>query len=217
MVGDVHGCFETLAFALETLDFDEARDRLFGVGDLVARGPNSVAAVDWLEHRFVAVALGNHDRAARDWFAAKLRGSRERPFDWIREIGPAEYRRWHEVMRGMPLAITIDTEYGSVGVVHAETPHPVWAQAIALLEHGEASDVDVALLGFAAPHRPLMRQPVEGLRVLVSGHFVVNAVTVSQNRYNIDTGAGFAAPARLSLLEINAPDLRSYTFDVRDT
>ena len=103
-----------------------------------------------------------------------------------------------------------------MGVVHAETPDLVWARAIALLENGREADVDIALLGFATPHRPLRPKPVEGLRVLVSGHFVVDAVTVAQNRYNIDTGAGFATPARLSLLEVNATDLRSYTFDVRD-
>ena len=116
----------------------------------------------------------------------------------------------------MPLAVTIDTPFGPVGIVHAETPDPVWARAIALLESGRAADVDIALLGFEAAHRPLELKPVEGLRVLVSGHFVVDDVAVTQNRYNIDTGAGFATPARLSLLEVNAPDLRSYTFDVRD-
>ena len=216
VVGDVHGCFKTLAHALERLGFDEARDRLFGVGDLVARGPNSGAAADWLERWFEAVALGNHDRAARDWFAAKLRGSRERPFGWVRRIEPAEYPRWYEALRGMPLAVTIDTRYGAVGIVHAETPDPVWSRATVLLDNGNAADVDIALLGFEAPYRRLRRRPVEGLRALVSGHFVVDAVTATQNRYNIDTGAGFAAPARLTLLEGNAPDLRSYTFDVRE-
>ena len=53
----VHGCFRTLARALAELDFDPERDRLFGVGDLVNRGPHSVEALEWLERRFEAVAL----------------------------------------------------------------------------------------------------------------------------------------------------------------
>ena len=75
VVGDVHGCFRTLERALAELQFDADRDRLFGVGDLVNRGPHSVEAVDWLEQRFTAVTLGNHDRAALRWFEEKLGGS----------------------------------------------------------------------------------------------------------------------------------------------
>ena len=64
VVGDVHGCFRTLERALEGLDYDPERDRLFGVGDLVNRGPHSIESLEWLERRFEAVALGNHDRVS---------------------------------------------------------------------------------------------------------------------------------------------------------
>ncbi len=40
VVGDVHGCFRTLECALLEIEFDPSRDRLFGVGDLVNRGPH---------------------------------------------------------------------------------------------------------------------------------------------------------------------------------
>ena len=39
VVGDVHGSFRTLAFALDVVGFDAGCDRLFGVGDLVTRLP----------------------------------------------------------------------------------------------------------------------------------------------------------------------------------
>ena len=55
VVGDVHGCFRTLQHALAALAFEPERDRLIGVGSLVARGPHSGKAVDWLEGRFTAV------------------------------------------------------------------------------------------------------------------------------------------------------------------
>ena len=71
VVGDVHGCFRTLARALDAVGYEAGCDRLFGVGDLVNRGPHSADAVDWLERRFAAVVLGNHDRAVLSWFAAK--------------------------------------------------------------------------------------------------------------------------------------------------
>ena len=45
VVGDVHGCFRTLDGALCELRFDTDSDRLFGVGDLVDRGPHSAEAL----------------------------------------------------------------------------------------------------------------------------------------------------------------------------
>lgn len=72
VVGDVHGCFRTLERALGEIAFDPSRDRLFGVGDLVNRGPHSADAVEWLDSRFDVVTLGNHDVAVRSWFRSKL-------------------------------------------------------------------------------------------------------------------------------------------------
>jgi bis(5'-nucleosyl)-tetraphosphatase (symmetrical) len=67
VVGDVHGCFETLQRLLADCGFDHGRDRLWLVGDLVNRGPESLEVLRWardldrrLGERMVAVA-GNHD------------------------------------------------------------------------------------------------------------------------------------------------------------
>ena len=78
VASDVHGCFRTLERALEALSFDTSRDRLFGVGNLVERGPHSLEALDWLKHRFACVALGNHEDAALGWLEDALEGSTER-------------------------------------------------------------------------------------------------------------------------------------------
>ncbi len=66
-IGDVHGCAATLAALLARLPFRSEEDRLWMVGDLVNRGPDSVGVLRWarrtseeLGRRFVAV-LGNHD------------------------------------------------------------------------------------------------------------------------------------------------------------
>ena len=214
VVGDVHGCFRTLECALAALAFDGSRDRLFGVGDLVERGPHSAEAIDWIEPRFTAVTLGNHDVAAFAWLTDKLEGSDKEPHGWFRSIPADDYARWMGAFRGMPLAVTIETQHGDIGVIHAESPHHCWPKALELLESGHG--LGIALLGFpddeGTPHHR-HTGAVEGVRALVHGHRPVVEVERTENRWNIDTGAGIPELNRLSVLELG-PELRSWTFDV---
>jgi len=63
LIGDVQGCDEALGRLLDTVGFSPSRDRLVVLGDLVNRGPASLAAV----RRLMALGgsaqtlLGNHD------------------------------------------------------------------------------------------------------------------------------------------------------------
>ena len=63
LIGDVQGCDEPLARLLDTVDFSPSRDTLYLLGDLVNRGPASLAVL----RRLMALEgaahclLGNHD------------------------------------------------------------------------------------------------------------------------------------------------------------
>ncbi len=63
LIGDVQGCDEALERLLRAIDFSASRDTLYLLGDLVNRGPDSVAvlrrlmALDGAAH----CVLGNHD------------------------------------------------------------------------------------------------------------------------------------------------------------
>lgn len=62
-VGDLQGCFEPLQRLLDLCRFDPARDRLWLVGDLVNRGPQSLEALRFARALGEAAVclLGNHD------------------------------------------------------------------------------------------------------------------------------------------------------------
>ena len=119
----------------------------------------------------------------------------------------------------MPLAITIETAYGPVGVVHAEAPHHSWAESLRRLETASPSVVDDVVLGFASPEasRRHRSRAVAGLRALVLGHEPVQHVECVANRWNIDTGAGIPHLNRLSLVEVNTSEFRTRTFDIDES
>lgn len=62
IVGDIQGCFRELQLLLEQVKFDKNTDRLWSVGDLVNRGPDSLAVLRFFaELPHSLVTLGNHD------------------------------------------------------------------------------------------------------------------------------------------------------------
>ncbi len=60
VVGDVHGCLDELVELVARCGFKPG-DRIVLVGDLVAKGPDSVGVVRWARESGAAAVLGNHD------------------------------------------------------------------------------------------------------------------------------------------------------------
>jgi bis(5'-nucleosyl)-tetraphosphatase (symmetrical) len=62
-IGDIQGCFDELQHLLQCFHFDANQDRIYLLGDLVNRGPQSLQVLRWAKahSHCVGTVLGNHD------------------------------------------------------------------------------------------------------------------------------------------------------------
>lgn len=81
IVGDVHGCAAELASLLDAVAFTTG-DRLVFVGDLVARGPDSLGVLDIARTTGAMIVRGNHEQKLLDWNRGRER--------WLRGEAPLE-------------------------------------------------------------------------------------------------------------------------------
>ncbi|ALQ07036.1 MULTISPECIES: symmetrical bis(5'-nucleosyl)-tetraphosphatase [Pseudoalteromonas] len=63
VIGDLQGCFSEFSTLLQRVDFNPSKDHLYLVGDIVARGPDSLACLDYIYQNqdSITITLGNHD------------------------------------------------------------------------------------------------------------------------------------------------------------
>lgn len=164
-IGDIQGCDEEFAALLAKLAFDEGRDRLWLLGDLVNRGPASLAVmrrVMTLEHCVLTV-LGNHDlHFLAIWFGGHRPNAADTFDDLLAAPEAGKIAHW---LRRQPF-FHQDKALG-YGMVHAGIP-PGWtfAQAAA------ASDELTAVLqgpGYAEYFRRLYGNRPERLTEDLTG------------------------------------------------
>lgn len=122
-IGDVQGCYSSLRALLDKIKFNSDHDQLWFVGDLVNRGPESLAVLRFvrdLDNNAVTV-LGNHDLS----LLAVAAGMRKlRPSDTMQDVLEAKDRdKLLDWLQRQPL-MHFD-EPNNCALVHASI-HPAW-------------------------------------------------------------------------------------------
>lgn len=223
LVGDIHGHFFRLQAALDAVAFDPARDRLFSVGDLVDRGPDSDQALEWLARPWFHAVSGNHEDMAVCFAAGAMDGGHYMGNGGGWNIGnPPELRReFAEAFAALPVALELETADGPLGIVHACCPCACWQDFTQALETGLVRRADGSISQNPAEVAHLIDMArwrhtdiyshhpgkVEGVRAVVVGHTPMERITSLGNTLYIDTGA-WRQDARNPFVLVDAKTLR---------
>ena len=105
-VGDIHGCFQEFLELLEKIHYKPEEDRLISLGDLVNKGPESAAVLDYFIENKIEAVMGNHD----EWLWRALKGKSEMYEDAEIILRDSQFSRDELItwLEGMPLYIKDD-------------------------------------------------------------------------------------------------------------
>lgn len=162
-IGDIQGCFKSLRRLLDHISFDQHTDRLWLVGDLVNRGPDSLATLRFLKSLGASVdtVLGNHDlfllAAAENIVSLRPKDTiqdilaaddRSDLMDWLRHQ-PLHRRDGHFFMvhAGLLPQWTISEAAKLAREVETVLSGPDYATLLRELFHGTTPQWDPALKG----------------------------------------------------------------------
>lgn len=196
LVGDIHGAYDLVIDAMKKAGFDPKVDRLFSVGDLIDRGAGSHRAAKFLSMPYVHAVRGNHEDMLLDLYkdgepqeyvlkiAARFNG-----FAWWLDTTHTVRQEILDAIRDLPLAIEIETERGTVGLIHADVPPGMdWATFCSRLEVGDERVVRTCLWG-----RDRVKKSdssgVAGIGRIFAGHTRQSGIKHLGNIYYVDTSA----------------------------
>lgn len=221
IVGDLHGHRAALLSLLADAGFNPAQDRVFSVGDLVDRGPDSFETLRLLQEPWFYAVRGNHEDMLLD-FALKGGGygpsDADHVFlrnggDWFLFLTPEQYDILEQDLLPraalLPHILVVGTGAARFQIVHAElngTGHHQTDATLDALQGGLSPDTGREFIeGFddVGPQRmrflwgrglSFYKEPLpapRGLSPTFCGHTPVVQVQTSGGHTFLDTGAAF--------------------------
>jgi hypothetical protein len=116
IVGDLHGCAAELDTLLDHIGFG-SNDRLYCVGDLVARGPDGIGALRLLRKVGARSVIGNHDVKLRALRPAPGKKAPDKiPNALVKVFDKLDEDDWQMIER---LPLHIDLSEHDLRIVHA--------------------------------------------------------------------------------------------------
>jgi len=184
VVGDIHGAYDLLIEEMQRNGFDKDKDRLFSVGDIIDRGPDSEKCLTLLNEPWFQMVRGNHEQMLID---ACKNGE---GYDWWNSYGAwskwidlSEIKLWANKFSELPISLTLEVGQYSVGICHAEPDGQSWMRS---RENPRSESV---MLWGRRVLRGESNYDVEGVDITIHGHTPLESPKWVANRYFLDTGA----------------------------
>jgi serine/threonine protein phosphatase 1 len=200
IVGDVHGELGVLIRALESLNFDKIVDRLFSVGDLIDRGPDSARIVEFLGQPWFYAVVGNHEQFLLDNHLNRM-SSKESWYNfggrWWDSVSRDERTLIASLIKNQMFAtITVGDGLDRYGLVHADVPENISWEDFRLGVEMDSSYQNTALwsrdrIRRSVDKQDLLQQCVSDVEVVFCGHTSVLEPLVLGNVVYLDTGSGY--------------------------
>jgi hypothetical protein len=123
VVGDLHGCYDQLQIFRDFIRFDNDKDRMFSVGDLIDRGSRSFDCLKLIDTNWFHAVRGNHEDLMIN--ALLYNGSLENWIynggAWMWECDPTMLNAYSHKLNTLPLVINVQMPKNKVfHVIHAE-------------------------------------------------------------------------------------------------
>jgi serine/threonine protein phosphatase 1 len=192
VVGDIHGAFSRLEAALADVRFDVERDRLFSVGDLVDRGPESERVLEFLDKPWFHAVMGNHEWLAMAFTLGDIDAQNYNANGGAWLIAKPDAERGEYCIRfcDLPLGIEVDIGDGQrVGIVHADCPRASWDAFKDGLDGDQKGALSMAAMWSRDRADGYREGPITDVAAVVVGHTPMECVTSMDNVFYIDTGA----------------------------
>lgn len=201
VVGDIHGCFRLLESTLAEHAFNESIDRLFCVGDLVDRGPQSAEVLNWLEKPWLFSVMGNHEEMAILYSREALSDSNylSNGGQWFMYLDKPTQQEIAAHFAELPYLIEVDTSGGRVGIMHADTKLS-WSETISRLDAG-CEYMQANVLWGRGRISDELADEISGIDVVYAGHTPVSRMSQLGNVRFIDTGACFSGRMTMVCIE----------------
>lgn len=201
--GDIHGRLDLLQHELLKREFVPTTDLLVLVGDLIDRGDLSSETVNFvlegIDAGNIVMVAGNHDLfPAGDYTRWMDNGGL-----WFHRIKENDPRQADCIMQNLlkvaqqPLALQLEFDDISIGVVHGDVPENDWNVLQELNEHSDKLRINRYRQTLLSGRSLLKASKLKSLNTLlvgnidfvVSGHTIVERPLFIANRAYIDTGA----------------------------